>query len=87
MRNHKGQFGNLALTLLIAGMLFMTGMLFIAPVEDTITQTRLDLNCSLSTAISDGSKLTCLAVDAVVPYIILSVLSVAGGLIISKFAI
>jgi hypothetical protein len=47
------------------------------------------LNCGSSdspnTDISDGTQLTCLATELVVPYFIIIVLSVAGGAMVSRF--
>ena len=39
------------------------------------------LDCSNVSAISDGTKLTCLAVDWAVPYYIMLIFAAAGGFI------
>lgn len=80
--NNKGQ--SAALAILTAFMLFMIGMIFINPLKTSIDSSRLGMNCSDST-ISDGSKLTCLIIDIVMPYFIISIFSIAGGLVISRF--
>lgn len=50
---------------------------------------RLGINCGNSTdpnlTITDGGKLACLATEAVNPYFIVLILSVAGGAIVSRF--
>ena len=61
--------------------LFVMGVLFIPFITDDITTTRTDLNCANGTAITDGTKLTCLTVDLVVPYLIWFFASVALGYI------
>lgn len=77
----------LGLMVITAFMLFMAGMLFVAPIMDSIAPARASLDCSSPADISDGTKVTCLFVDGIVPYFILLILSIAGGAIISKFAI
>jgi len=85
--NKKGQIEHLGFAVIVAAMLFFCGMLFIAPIEGTIDSARTGLNCTGvgAAAISDGNKITCLAVDAAIPYIMIVILSLAGGYITSKF--
>jgi len=85
--NNKGQFAQLGLTIVIAVMIFMSGMIFINVIKDSVVDARTALSCSSALIISDGTKLTCLGIDIILPYFILTIFSLAGGLIISKFAI
>ena len=85
--NNKGQIAELGLAVLIAMMLFMSGMIALNILKDSVTDARTGLSCSSPATISDGTKILCLIVDGVVPYFIISIISVAGGLIISKFII
>jgi len=79
----KGQ--TLGLSVIIAITIFIVGMMsinFLTPeVTRAITATNLDCSNPLS---SDGTKLTCLTVDLVVPYFILLILSIVGGLVTAR---
>ena len=79
--NNKAQ--TMFIAVLIAGMIFFTGVIFINFIKDDITTTRTSMDCSNST-ISDGAKLTCLGIDIVVPYFIVVFISAAGGLIAAR---
>jgi len=82
--NNKGQ--GLLMAVVIAVMIFTVGMLFMQFLKSDITDARspIGLDCQNST-ISDGNKVTCLGVDIVIPYFIITVISAAGGIIISRF--
>lgn len=82
--NNRGQ--TLGISIIIAITIFIVGLMSINFIRDEVTTVRAasGLDCSNATGISDGTKLTCLAVDLVVPYFILLVFSVAGGLIIAR---
>ena len=82
--NNKGQSMGLAIVMAIT--IFIVGMLCINFVKMGITTARdaSNLNCADST-ISDGTKLTCLVVDIVVPYFFVLIFSVAGGIISARF--
>lgn len=84
--NKKGQ--TLGMAILIAITIFIVGMLCVNFLKPEITRARnsTNLDCDGST-ISDGTKLACLAVDIVIPYFIVIVFSVAGGVIASRFLI
>lgn len=62
---------------------FIFGMLFINFIGPDITTARNGLSCT-DPSISDGTKLTCLAIDGVMPYFIILVISIAGGIILEK---
>lgn len=83
--NKKGQ--TLALGIVIAIFLFIIGMMNIDIVKNEVINARnsTNLDCTNASGISDGTKLTCLSVDIVVPYFFLLVLSITGGVIITRF--
>jgi len=85
--NKKGQ--TVGISIIIAITLLIVGIMSINFVRDEVTRVRLDsgLDCSNVTGISDGTKLTCLAVDLVVPYFLLLILSVIGGIIVARLLI
>jgi hypothetical protein len=79
--NNKAQ--TMFIAILIAGMIFFTGVIFVNFIKDDITTARVAMDCT-NAGISDGAKLTCLGIDIVVPYFIVVFLSAAGGLIASR---
>ncbi len=82
--NRKGQGG---IFVIIAIMIFIIGMVSVNLIKpDVITlRSATGLNCVNASAISDGTKLTCLAVDITIPWVIVSIFAVTGSLIITKF--
>lgn len=82
--NKKAQINSLYFAVIIGIMIFMVGMIFLNFLKPEITRARTSLDCTNS-SITDGTKATCLIVDSVMPYIILLILSVAGGYITEKF--
>ncbi|HEC39996.1 hypothetical protein LCGC14_0509450 [marine sediment metagenome] len=82
--NRKGQGG---IFVIIAIMIFIIGMVSVNLIKPDVTTLRsaTGLNCVNASAISDGTKLTCLAVDITIPWIIVSIFAVTGSLIITKF--
>lgn len=85
IKNKRGQ--SLGLGVITAIMIFIIGMTCINFLKTDITSARSSsgLDCSNTTGISDGTKITCLVVDLTIPYFILLVCSIAGGLIVSRF--
>tara|TARA_Y100000310_G_C20633498_1_gene789930 strand:- start:1195 stop:1467 length:273 start_codon:yes stop_codon:yes gene_type:complete len=87
--NRKGQ--TLGIALVIAITIFIVGMLNVNFIKDEVTRVRdsSNLDCGNTAefpeGISDGTKLSCLVVDLVVPYFIIIIFSVAGGLITARF--
>ena len=83
--NNKGQtmFLSIAIGILIfiAGMLFLN---FLIP-EVQRVQAPSSFDCDNASGITDGTKLSCLFVDSVIPYYILLVLSFSGGIITDRF--
>ncbi len=82
--NKQGQAG---IFIIVAIMIFIVGMVSVNLIKPDVTTLRsaTGLNCVNSSAISDGTKLTCLAVDATIPWVLISIFAVTGSLIINKF--
>lgn len=76
MMNKKGAS---MLGIVLGLFIFMMGVLFIPFITDDITTSRVDLDCT-NTSITDGTKLTCLGIDIVIPYLIWLFVSLAMGL-------
>ena len=77
--------GTMALSILTSIFFFFAGMIimnFVLP-EVNLATGVLGLNCS-DNSISDGTKVTCLGFDFVVPYLILLIISVTMGRIINS---
>lgn len=74
------------LSIIIAISIFLIGMVAVNFVTSDVTIARSSsgLDCT-NTSISDGNKLTCLAVDWVVPYFFIIIFSAAGGAITEQF--
>jgi hypothetical protein len=84
--NNKGQ--TLFMSLMVAMMIFAVGVIainFLTP-EIDVARSSAALDCS-NAAISDGTKVSCLIVDIVIPYFIVATLSLAGGYITSRLLI
>lgn len=78
--NKKGNiFMGVAITLIV----YIFGILFLPFIIDDITNSRTDLDCT-NTDISDGSKLTCLAISGLAPYFIWLVISIALGFLAGR---
>lgn len=82
--NRKAQAG---MFIIIAIMIFIIGMSAVNLLKPDVTSLRsaAGLNCVNASAISDGTKMTCLMIDATIPWVILTIFAVAGGLIFTKF--
>lgn len=74
---------NIFLGVVVALLLFISGILLLPFVTDDISTTRVDLDCD-NTDISDGTKWTCLMVDLVVPYLIIFFVSLAVGYLVGR---
>lgn len=82
--------GSMGITIMVSIMFFIIGLTAINYITPEVTSARAaatGLDCGNSTTISDGNKLTCLAVDMAVPYFIILIFSAAGGYITAKFLI
>lgn len=83
--NRKGQ--NLLLGIITGVMIFMAGMLFLNHLMGEVSLARtVGFDCSSST-ISDGTKVTCLGVDLVIPIVMVAIVSTAAGAILSRFIV
>lgn len=72
--------GSLFIGFIFAFFFFLIGIWMLPFMKDMATDARTNLNCS-SSSISDGNKLTCLFVDAGVPYYIIIILIFIGGFV------
>ena len=81
--NRKGQAALVALAIGI--FIFFLGLSFIDPLKDVITEARAvgQLDCDNS-SITDGTKTTCLIVDLILPYFIITILAIAGAWISAR---
>lgn len=64
----------------IALFVFIFGVLFIPFIINDLTNFRINLDCT-NPLISDGTKITCLFGDLVIPYIIWFFISLAIGIV------
>lgn len=76
--NRKG--GGFFFGITIGIFIFIVGVLLIPFFTDDITTVRTSLDCT-NMSISNGTKLTCLQIDLLVPYLIVFFVSLAGGII------
>ena len=83
MKNKGGQ--TLGIAIMVALFLFIVGMMSVNFLKDAVSRARDSNNLNCSGDISDGNKLTCLAVDIVIPYFIITIISVSGGFITARF--
>lgn len=83
--DNKGQ--TLMLSILFAVVIFILGILFINFIRPVVVDTQGSMDCSNVSGISDGNKLTCLIVDGTVPYFIALVVSLAGGVLLSRLLV
>jgi len=81
--NRKAQ-GTMPLAILSALAVFICGFVLINFLMPEVTNFRTDMGCADATTLHDGSKILCLVGSAVIPYAILSVVSLAIGLVISR---
>jgi hypothetical protein len=81
MRN-RGQ--TMGIAIVSAIFIFIVGFLVINFLMGEITSFRADMQCANPAAISDSTKLLCLATDATVPYWIVLMFSILVGAITSR---
>lgn len=82
MKNKKGQ--TMPLAILSAIAIFIIGFIFINFLLPEVTDFRDNIGCSDASSISDGAKVLCLIGDGIIPYVILGVISLGGGVILSR---
>ena len=81
----KNKRANVLAGVMVALILFMVGMIVVNFIKPEVTQARADATCTAPA--TDGTKLLCLGIDIVVPYFIVLVFSIAGGILTDKFLI
>jgi hypothetical protein len=82
MKFKKGQ--TMPLAILSAIAIFIVGFTFINFLLPEVTDFRTNIGCGTVATLSDGGKILCLIGDSVIPYVILSVLSLAVGVIVAR---
>ena len=73
------------IAVVVAFMVFIAGMIMVNFLKQPIDAARISLSCAAPT--SDGNKISCLAVDLVMSYWFIIVLSLAVGYITGRFLI
>ena len=81
--NKQGQAG---MAIIVAIMIFIVGMSAVNLLKPEVTTLRgaSALDCADTGGISDGNKLLCLAIDATIPWVIITIFAVAGGIIFTR---
>ena len=74
----------MGLAIMSTVMFFIIGIMLVNVLMSEVTSGRLNLSCSAADSISDGTKLLCLVLDGIIPYMIVTVLAVAVGFITDK---
>ena len=73
--------GNIFFGFMVALIIWIAGILMLPFIVDDLSTFRVDMDCSNS-SISNASKITCLTGDAVIPYFIWTLASLALGFIV-----
>ena len=71
--------GNVYFGITIGLFLFISGVLFLPFLTDDIDTARAELNCDNPSAISNGTMVTCIAINGLTPYFIWFFISLAIG--------
>ena len=82
MVNKKAQ--TMPLAILSALAILIVGFTFVNFLLPEVSDFRINIGCGDMSSISDGAKLLCLAGDGIIPYVILSILSLAVGVIVAR---
>lgn len=80
MKMMKNKKGSLFFGVAIGLFLYVVGVMFMPFIIDDVDTFRVNMDCSNNT-ISDGSKITCLYGDVLIPYLIWFFVSIAIGYI------
>lgn len=75
---------NIFRSIFITLFIYVSGILILSFLLDDIISTRLALDCTNTAAISDGVKLTCLAIGGVTPYFLWFLISISLGFVIGR---
>ena len=73
--------GVVAIAILFAVIYFMVGMITYQLIKPDITIQRDSNHLNCSSPSTDGDRISCLLLDGIIPYLIIAVLSTAGGII------
>lgn len=77
--------GNLYAAIMVSLLILLVGLTVTNFIKPEVTNARSLIDCT--SPATDGTKFMCLNIDVVVPYFIVIVLSLAGGVITEKFII
>jgi len=80
--NKKAQ--TMPLAILAALAIFVIGFMFVNFIMPEITTFRTAMDCSSASTIHDGGKILCLIGDTTVPYFIITIVSLAVGVIVAR---
>lgn len=85
--NIKGQ--TVFTSIIFSVMIFLIGMTFINFLKPELVTARSsdNLDCENASGITDGNKLMCLFTSITLALFILSIISLAGGYLVSKFLV
>lgn len=83
--NKKAQLGGLTIVLIIFIFLIGFGVLNVIKPEVSTARGADGFNCINASAITDGTKLTCLAVDITIPLIVWGLISLFAGIKVGRF--
>jgi len=75
----------LLFSIITAVFLFAAGMIFLNFIMPEIDTARTALDCAGN--ISDGAKVLCLGTDLLIPYLIITIISISGGILTARFLI
>lgn len=81
----KNKRGNILMSIMVALIIFMVGMTIVNFIKPDVTNARSDLTCTAPA--TDGTKMMCLGIDMAVPYFIILICSLVGGIITEKLLI
>ena len=78
LNNKRGQVALIAMAIGI--FIFFLGISFIDPIKEVVVEARgvEQLDCANS-SITDGAKTTCLIVDLILPYFIVTIIAIGGA--------
>ena len=78
----------ISIAFMTAVFIFLVGMgvMNLIKPEVNVSKNTDNLNCN-SLTISDGTKVTCLIVDVVIPYFIITIIAASGGVITARLLI
>ena len=78
----------LLLGIITACLLFAVGMLVVNFLKPDLGVSMSQMDCDQTAGnISDGAKVTCLGFSLVIPYFIVTIVSIAGGIVASRFSL